>query len=76
MIPRVSGAQQTALPVIAFVNGGSADGYAAWLARFIRALNETGLVEGRDFTVEYHWLEGQYSGLPALMTDLAHRRVA
>jgi putative tryptophan/tyrosine transport system substrate-binding protein len=27
-------------------------------------------------TVEYHWLEGQYDRLPALMTDLVRRRVA
>lgn len=76
MSPRASSAQQALLPVIGFVNGGSADGYAPWLARFIKGLNETGLVEGGDFTIEHHWLEGQYDGLPALMTDLAHRRVA
>ena len=27
-------------------------------------------------TVEYHWLEGQFDRLPALMDDLARRRVA
>ena len=27
-------------------------------------------------TVEYHWLEGQYDQLPALMADLVRRRVA
>ena len=27
-------------------------------------------------TVEYHWLEGQYDRLPALMADLVRRRVA
>jgi ABC-type uncharacterized transport system substrate-binding protein len=27
-------------------------------------------------TVEYHWLEGQYDHLPALMADLVRRRVA
>lgn len=27
-------------------------------------------------TVEYHWREGQYDRLPALVTDLFRRRVA
>jgi putative tryptophan/tyrosine transport system substrate-binding protein len=27
-------------------------------------------------TVEYHWLEGQFDRLPALMADLVRRRVA
>jgi putative tryptophan/tyrosine transport system substrate-binding protein len=27
-------------------------------------------------TVEYHWLDGQYDRLPALMADLVRRRVA
>jgi putative tryptophan/tyrosine transport system substrate-binding protein len=26
--------------------------------------------------IEYHWLQGQFDGLPALMTDLVRRRVA
>jgi hypothetical protein len=32
-------------------------------------LNETGYVEGQNVTVEYHWLEGQYDQMPALMAD-------
>jgi len=30
----------------------------------------------RHVTIEYHWLDGQYDGLPALMADLVRRRVA
>jgi putative tryptophan/tyrosine transport system substrate-binding protein len=32
--------------------------------------------DGQNVTVEYHWLEGQYDRLPALMADLVRRRVA
>ena len=46
-----------------------------WRA-FRKGLGETGYVEGRNVTVEYHWLEGQYDRLPALMADLVRRRVA
>jgi ABC-type uncharacterized transport system substrate-binding protein len=45
-------------------------------AAFRKGLNETGYVEGQSVTVEYHWLEGQYDRLPALMADLVRRRVA
>ena len=44
--------------------------------RFAKALGEIGYVEGQDVTVEYHWLDGQYDRLPALMADLVRRRVA
>ena len=33
-------------------------------------------IEGQNVTVEYHWLEGQYDGLPALMADFIRRQVA
>jgi putative tryptophan/tyrosine transport system substrate-binding protein len=70
-------AQQSATPVVGFVGGGgSADAYAGVVAAFRKGLGETGYVEGRNVMVEYHWLEGQYDDLPALMVDLVRRRVA
>jgi putative tryptophan/tyrosine transport system substrate-binding protein len=74
--PVVAGAQQAAMPVIGFVNGGSADPLADRVRAFRKGLGETGYVEGQNVTVEYHWLDGQYDRLPALMADLVRRRVA
>jgi putative tryptophan/tyrosine transport system substrate-binding protein len=74
--PVVTRAQQPALPVIAFVHPGSADNSAGFAAAFRKGLLETGYVEDQNAIVEYHWLEGRYDRLPALMADLVRRRVA
>jgi len=69
-------AQQPAMPVIGFIRDGSAEPNARYAAAFRKGLNETGYVEGQNVTVEYHWLEGQYDRLPALLADLVRRQVA
>ena len=65
-------AQQPALPVVAVIQGGG----VARLAGFRKGLNATGYAEGQNATVEYHWLQGDYKRLPALLADLVRRRVS
>jgi len=74
--PLAARAQQSVMPVIAFVTGASPEVSARRVAAFSKALNETGYVEGQNVTVEYHWLDGRYDRLPSLMADLVHRRVS
>jgi len=74
--PLAARAQQTAMPVVGFVEGRSAGASVRQAAAFRKALSETGYVEGQNVMVEYHWLDGQYDRLPALMADLVRRRVA
>ena len=74
--PRVARAQQPAMPVVGFINGGTADASTARIAAFRKGLSEAGYTEGQNVIVEYHWLEGHYDRLPAVVTDLVQRRVA
>jgi putative tryptophan/tyrosine transport system substrate-binding protein len=62
--------------LITVVSGGSAVASVGVTASFRKGLGETGYVDGQNVTIEYHWLEGQYERLPALMADLVRRRVA
>ena len=74
--PLAARSQQPAVPVIGFINAGSADAATDRVRAFRRGLSETGYVEGQNATIEYHWLEGQYDRLPSLMADFVRRRVA
>jgi putative ABC transport system substrate-binding protein len=74
--PVAARAQSAGLPVIGFVNGASGDASAGNVAAFRKGLGESGYVEGENVTVEYHWLNGDYDRLPALMEDMVRRRVA
>ena len=73
--PLMARAQQP-MPVDGFIRDGSADANARNVAAFRKGLGETGYVEGQNVTVEYHWLEGQFDRVPALMADLVRRQVA
>jgi ABC-type uncharacterized transport system substrate-binding protein len=72
--PLAARAQQ--LPVVGSLNGSTPDASARYAAAFRKGLSETGNVEGRDVTVEYYWLEGQYERVSAVIADLVRRRVA
>ena len=74
--PLAARAQQPAVPVIGFIRDGTADASARYVAAFRKGLSEIGVVEGQNALVEYHWLEGRYDRLPALMADLVRRQVA
>jgi putative tryptophan/tyrosine transport system substrate-binding protein len=73
--PLAARAQQ-AMPVIGVLGSTSPDGLADLLPGFSQGLRDVGYIEGQNVTVEYHWLEGQFDRLPALMADLVRRRIA
>ena len=74
--PLAAGAQPTTMPVIGFLGPGSAQFDAYRVTAFRQGLSEAGLVEGQNFTIEYRWADSHYDRLPALASELVHRKVA
>jgi len=69
-------AQQPAMLVIGLIGAGSPEPNASWIAAVRQGLGETGRIEGRNVTIEYHWAEGRYDRLPAMAADLVQRKMA
>ena len=74
-LPLAAGSQQRAMPVVGFLNGGSPDGYAPYVASFHEGLKQTGYIETQNVVIEYRWADGRFERLPAFATDLIQRNV-
>ena len=74
--PVASRAELAVVPVVGFLNSGSAQVSAHLVAAFRQDLNETGHVEGQNVLIEQRWANGQYDRLAELAADLVSRQVA
>ena len=74
--PLAARGQRPAIPVVGVVSGRSRLAEERSAVAFHKGLGETGYVDGQNVTVEYHFVEGRYDRLPAVMADLVRRQVA
>src|SRR6516162_6170626 len=68
-------AQQSAMPVIGYLESRSPDGMTDRLRAFRQGLKDTGYVEGENVRIEYRWAENQVDRLPVLAAELVRQRV-
>jgi putative ABC transport system substrate-binding protein len=74
--PLAARAQQSAMPVIGFLNSRSPVEAAPELAGFRKGLAEAGYLETQNIVIEYRWAENRYERLPTLAANLVGRRVS
>ena len=73
--PLAARAQQPAMPVIGFLDFGSAAERTQQVAAFRKGLAEGGYQEGQSVALEFRWAEGQYGRFAELAADLVRRGV-
>jgi putative ABC transport system substrate-binding protein len=74
--PLVAHGQQSAIPVVGFINAASPQAYEPMLSAFLKGLGETSYIEDQNVKIEYRWAQGEINRLPAFAADLVHREVS
>jgi putative tryptophan/tyrosine transport system substrate-binding protein len=75
-LPVAARAQQRSMPVVGYLDGGTAEVEADNVAAFRKGLSEAGFVEGRNVAIEFRFAGAEPGRLPDLAADLVRRRVS
>jgi putative ABC transport system substrate-binding protein len=67
--PLTARAQQSALPVVGFLDPRSPDASEDFLRPFRQGLKDTGYVERETVAIEYRWAENQMDRLSGLASE-------
>jgi ABC-type uncharacterized transport system substrate-binding protein len=73
--PLAARAQQSSVPTIGILYGGTSDDFAYLLPSFRRGLRESGYIESRNVAIDYRWAENRYDRVPTLAEELVQRQV-
>jgi putative ABC transport system substrate-binding protein len=74
--PFVARAEPSTMPVIGFLDLGSAAERAQQVAAFRKGLAELGYQDGQNVRLEFRWAEGRYGRFPELAADLVRQGVS
>jgi len=73
--PLTARTQQSAMPVIGYLDAGAPETSARLAAAFRKGLAETGYTESRNVAIEYRWARNEYDRLSEMASDLVRRQV-
>src|SRR5262245_15452949 len=74
--PVAARAQQSAKPVIGFLEATTAADTVYRVSAFRDGLKEAGFIDGYNVAIEFRWAENKQDRLPELAADLVQRQVA
>src|SRR5438128_514421 len=72
----VADAQQSTVPRVGFLAGGSPPAFQHLIEAFRQGMRERGYIDGQDFVIEIRAAEGRFDRLPGLAADLVRSKVA
>ncbi len=70
----LSALAQTASIRLGFLGTGSPSVSAVFVAALKDGLRENGMLEGRDYVLDFAWAEGRYERFPELAAQLVQRK--